>query len=447
MHWVADMKRSWGALLLCAMFVVGCLPAGARGIHFSAELGEPVLMEGKKQTAYLKVRIEGDAIPGTERAPTNVAIVLDKSGSMGGEKIHQAKKAALMAIDKLNAEDIVSVILYDSTVDVLVPATKASDKQSIWNRLRPVGAQGSTALFGGVSKAAGEIEKFLDLDRVNRVILLSDGLANVGPSSPKELGNLGASLAKQGIAVTTIGLGLDYNEDLMAQLARQSNGSHLFAEQPSDLEKAYALEFGDLLTAVAQSARVTIRCTEGVRPVRIIGRDGTITGQDISLDLGQVYGKQVKYAIIELEVPAGEKGGRMEIASAQLNCYSLRSKENEEYADTAAIRFTDSEKEVEDNRDARTMVSVIRQIGAEQTARARGLRDEGKVEEARQLLHQNIVLFDENAARYNSSRLRDDALSNDFDGQLMDEENWKQRRKVMLDKEARDALQSLAYMD
>ncbi len=447
MRWVSNSKMTWGALLVCTMLAGYCLSAEARGIKFSTDLGEPVVLEGKKQTAYLKVRIEGEALPGAERAPANVAIVIDKSGSMSGEKIRHAKEAALMAIDKLNAKDIVSVVLYDSTVDVLVPATKASDKQAIRNRLYPVGTGGSTALFGGVSKGAGEIRKFLDLDRVNRIILLSDGLANVGPSSPKELGNLGASLEKQGISITTIGLGLDYNEDLMAQLARRSNGSHLFAERPSDLENAYAREFGDLLTAIAQNARVTVTCAEGVRPVRIVGRDGTIDGQNVSLDLGQVYGKQVKYAIIEVEVPAGEKGYRMEIASAQLNCYSLQSKANEEYADSAAVRFTDSEKEVEDNRDAKTMISVVRQIGTEQTSLARELRDEGKIEEAREVLDFNGIWIMDNAARFDSSKLREDGADNDMDMQNLDEENWKQRRKVMMDKEMANQMQSLGYLE
>ncbi len=366
---------------------------------------------------------------------------------MQGDKIRHAKEAALMAIDKLSAQDIVSVVLYDSTVDVLVPATKASDRQAIRNALYPVAAGGNTALFAGVSKAAAEIRKFLDLDRVNRIILLSDGLANVGPSSPKELGSLGAALEKESIAVTTIGLGLDYNEDLMAQLARQSNGSHMFAELPSDLEEAYAREFGDVLAAVAQDARVTVTCAEGIRPVRILGRDGVIDGETVTFDLGQVYGNQVKYAIIEVELPAGEKGGRMEVASAQLNCYSLQSSENEEYAASAVVRFTDSRQEVEEHRDEKTMISVVRQIGAEQNALARELRDRGRIEQAREVLRSNGQILLDNANKYNAPQLRKDAEANMADMENLDERNWKQRRKVMVDNESQRKLQSLGYID
>src|SRR4029450_1790476 len=89
---------------------------------------------------------------------------------------------------------------------------------------------------------AAAVRKFLDRQRVNRIILLSDGQANVGPSSPGDLGNLGASLIKEGISVTTLGLGLDYNEDLMTQLARRSDGNHYFIENSSDLARRFGYE-------------------------------------------------------------------------------------------------------------------------------------------------------------------------------------------------------------
>src|SRR5690606_9640008 len=109
-------------------------------------------------------------------------------------------------------------------VEVLVPATKVSDRATIDRGIQRLRAGGMTALFAGVVKGATEVRKFLSRDRVNRVILLSDGAANVGPASAGELGRLGTTLRKEGIAVTTVGLGLGYNEDLMVQLAQGSGG-------------------------------------------------------------------------------------------------------------------------------------------------------------------------------------------------------------------------------
>ena len=103
---------------------------------------------------------------------------------MQGEKIAKAKDAAIAAIGRLGTEDIVAVVAYDSTVQVIVPATKLSDKESVIQQVRRIEAGGSTALFAGVSKGADELRKFLDKNRVNRVVLLSDGLANVDPNPP-----------------------------------------------------------------------------------------------------------------------------------------------------------------------------------------------------------------------------------------------------------------------
>jgi Ca-activated chloride channel family protein len=181
--------------------------AAAKGepVRIDVGVGKPYLLAGQKQTNYIRVALTGLSLdePG-RRTSVNVAIVLDKSGSMAGDKIRRAKEAAIAAVDRLGANDIVSVIAYDDLVEVLVPATKVSDRQAIRNAILRLEAGGSTGLFAGVSKGASEVRKFAERQRVNRIILLSDGQANVGPSSPSELGSLGASLIKEGISVTTM---------------------------------------------------------------------------------------------------------------------------------------------------------------------------------------------------------------------------------------------------
>lgn len=162
----------------------------------------------------------------------NIALVIDKSGSMGGAKIAQAREAVNLAIDRLGPDDVLSIVAYDNSVHTLVPATKVSDKAALKARISKLGANGGTALFGGVSRGASEVRKFFDRDRVNRVILLSDGMANVGPKSPKEMASLGEKLGGEGITVTTFGIGSGYNEDLMTQLAQASDGNHAYVTKP-----------------------------------------------------------------------------------------------------------------------------------------------------------------------------------------------------------------------
>ena len=191
-------------VLVLTLLSAGVLTAQVVGLDVS--VSTPWLLAGERHITHLKVSLTGfDMGSNQDRAPVNVAIVLDRSGSMNGEKIDRAKEAARMAVGLLDERDIVSVVAYSDTVSVLVPATRATDRRFIQERIASIYADGSTALFAGVSKGADELFKFFDSNRVNRVILLSDGLANVGPESPAALGELGASLRKTGISVTTIG--------------------------------------------------------------------------------------------------------------------------------------------------------------------------------------------------------------------------------------------------
>jgi len=252
----------------------------ASQVSLSVEMSNPLLPAQKKQTTFLKVGLTGFKMnKSAARAPVNIAIVPDKSGSMQGSKIEEARRGAIEAVKRLGPNDIVSVITYDSTVQVLVPATKLTDKAVVCQKISQIKVGGRTALSAGVSKGAAEVRKFLDKEWVNRVVLLSDGKANIGASSPSELGKLGASLKKENITVSTMGLGLDYNEDLMLKLASRSGGNHIFVEDAEQLANIFNEEFKTVLSVVAQEVSVLIDVAKNVRPVRVLGREAEINGQ------------------------------------------------------------------------------------------------------------------------------------------------------------------------
>ena len=167
----------------------------SRQLTLDASLSTPCIHRDRTQTVYLRIGLTGfDLEPAGKRAPVNLGLVIDRSGSMGSEgKLEKAKEAAIMVIRRLDREDIVSIVMYDSMIQVLVPATKVRDKEYLIDQIRRIGPGGSTALYAGVQAGAEEMRKFLSGGRVNRMLLLSDGLANVGPQSPAELGNLGGA--------------------------------------------------------------------------------------------------------------------------------------------------------------------------------------------------------------------------------------------------------------
>ncbi|MBW2277324.1 MAG: VWA domain-containing protein [Deltaproteobacteria bacterium] len=417
-----------------ATLLLACTGAQADKVKLEVDVGTPVLLAGHSQTAYLKVGLTGFPIGAHEkRTPINVAIVLDRSGSMSGEKIRKAKEAALMAVDQLGPEDIVSVVSYNHTVDVLVPATKVRNRGQIHRRIDKLFASGNTALFAGVSKGAYEVRKFLDRNRINRVILLSDGLANVGPSSSSELASLGWSMAKEGISVTTIGLGHDYNEDLMFSLARNSDGNHAYAANATDLARIFSYEFGDLLSVVAREVHVTIRCAPGIRPVLVLGRHAEINGDTVVARLNQIYAEQEKFLLLEVQIPASPRGSTRELATVDISYANPVSNTTDMLGATALVRFSESMAAVDANRNESVMVASVELIANYANKQALDLRDQGRVAEAERALEDNAVYLDSAAKKYKSKKLKKRAGANRDDKANLAPARWKKQRKIMRD--------------
>lgn len=448
-----SVSVGWAAAVLVFVLCLGYVGAGgaaggkvkgskkvSKGVSEKTQVGldvalnQPVLLANKNQSAYVRVALTGFAPRENERrAPVNIAVVIDKSGSMSGEKIEKAREAAILAIRRLNADDIISVVTYDTTVHVLIPATKVSDKERIFQKIRQIRANGSTALFAGVSKGAAELRKFLAGDRVNRLILLSDGLANVGPQTPAELGNLGGSLIKEGISVTTIGLGTNYNEDLMTKLAARSDGGHYFAEHASELAGVFEKEFGRALSVVAQEIRMDIRCAPGVRPVRFLGReDGEIQGQNARIFTNHLYSEHEKVFILEVEVPATEEGLTRGIASVSVRYDNMRTHATDKLTSTLEASFTVSKALVEKKTNANVAVDVVELIATERNILAMQLRDKGQLQEANRILGANVDYLNANSLLYHSKKLKDYGGRNEADLDLMqDEALYKKNRKQM----------------
>jgi Ca-activated chloride channel homolog len=408
----------------------------ANQLTLNVSTGSSSVLADKKQTIPLRISLTGFQINSERnRAPVNVGIVIDRSGSMSGEKIERAKEAAITAVEMLKPDDIISIITYDDSVNVLVPSTKLSDRSSIIQSIRNLQPGGSTALFAGVSKGAGEVRKFIDKEKVNRVILISDGIANVGPSSPGELGNLGSSLIKEGIAVSTIGLGTGYNEDLMTKLADKSDGNHAFVERSSELADIFRKEFRDLLSVVAQDVDITINLGEGFRPIRCIGRDVDINGQTVRAKLNQIYSQQEKYLILEIEAPATEAGSSKDVAKVDVAYENMSSKVKDRVTSTVGVSFTKSNDEVLRTTNKTTLEGYYGQIANSARDEAVKLRDQGKQKEAQQALEGSSMTLKEQGQKYNLPSLMKKAEEYEQEQNDLVSGDWNTNRKSIREKQ------------
>jgi Ca-activated chloride channel family protein len=377
--------------LLCVA-ACGCLHAESR-VNVYTGVDRPVVLAGCDENIIIKVGLTGiDTGRRVERVPINVAIVLDKSGSMGsGRKMEDAKRGAVEIIERLSRDDVVSLVVYDTRPRVVIPAQRVRYKQELIATIKNIFPGGNTALYGGVTFGASEVRKYMSWEYINRIILLSDGLANVGPQTTGELACLGRSLGREGITVSTIGVGLDYNEDLMTALAARSGGNSYFASTSRELPKIFAEEIGEAMTVVARDVRIYIDCGDGVKPVTVIGREGDISERQMSVTVGELYGRNDKYALFEVRVPRDEPGRNLEAAEVTVEYVDPHTNETMRDRQQVTIAYAADEEIVEENRDKQVVKDAVLTRTSEIKMQAVDLSDKGDYKAAAALMEQNAL--------------------------------------------------------
>lgn len=384
-----DIKRLF---TLAAVSIIPLCAAAlpAQKVVIRSEIASPVILENVQDKNYLKISLVGYPLEIKKRTPINLALVIDRSSSMSGDRIEKAREAAIQAVHMLDSEDTLSIVTYDSNVEVIVSPTRVKDKNDLVNKIRRnTEPRGMTALFAGVSKGLDQVGKYLDKEQVNRVILLSDGQANVGPASVSELSGLARIAAKKGVAITTMGIGKNYNEDLMTAIANYSDGNHAFVENSSDLETTFAREFNDVMSVVAQDVEVTIKMAKEVTPVRLLGREGEIRGNTVTVKLNQLYSNQEKYVMLEVVPARGLKDQKKTLAEVSVNYDNMGTKQKDSYKETLVVSYTDSADEMKKAVSEEVLVdSTIQKMNLE-NERAVKLIDQGRMEEAKRIVTKN----------------------------------------------------------
>lgn len=366
------------------------------------------------------------------RTPLNLAVVLDKSGSMTGAKLEKTKQAAMQLVDRLAPNDVFSLVIFSDEARVLVPAQKVADKDALKEKIESIQAGGSTALYAGVKTGAEQISEYFSSQRINRIILLSDGLANVGPSTPRDLRRLGSDLAERGMAVTTIGVGDDYNEDLMAGLAEASDANYYYVRDTETLPEIFAKELGGMLAVAARDVRIEILCPNGVKPLGFIGRAERFENQKAMVNLSQFTTGQNRYLLLRCLV----NGAKSELARVNVKYKDELADGSEQSASrVASIDFTDdqtvSEKSV--NGEVVAQKELILTAVAKDEAMAQA--DAGNYRQAAQTLSaQNAALNRAYAVAPAGVQIQIRAETNnlsDFTGQLDRGAYGSASRKVM----------------
>ena len=240
-----------------------------------------------------------------DRPPLNLALVLDRSGSMQGEKMRLTCRAASQAVESLLEGDTVSIVLFDQSVDVLVSRAQASEKNRALALLTQVQSGGQTALFAGWRQGSQEVLGLLDKQRMNRVVLLTDGEANIGETGVDPICTAVRQFAGQGVQTTTLGVGTGYNEELLRAMAASGDGNHFFVERNEQLSAFMELELNGLRATQGKQVRLEVSAAPGIRLEWLAEVERDVNGQ---VKLADLVAHCPLNRVLRLHVPAGHRG-------------------------------------------------------------------------------------------------------------------------------------------
>jgi Mg-chelatase subunit ChlD len=325
-----------------------------------------------------------EALTSTERAPVNLAFVIDRSGSMANGRLALAMKAVEEGIARLKPSDRFSLVVYDDRIDSLVSGAfaTAEAKLDAIGRLRSIDARGTTDLGAGWLRGCEHVATGLLELGVNRVLLLTDGLANCGMTSLEELEHHAAELRARGVSTSTFGVGDSFNEVLLQAMAQAGGGQFYDIATAAQIRDHIESEVGETLEVVAHDVRLDVTFPDTLR-VESLGAFQTRIGPGRAmLDLGDLVSGQQLDVPLRLSFPFGEMGDSvmMELSVADREGVFKGS------SDRLAWSYADDRSNDEQARDR----EVDRLIAGIYAARARraavSLNRDGDFDRAREAL-------------------------------------------------------------
>jgi Mg-chelatase subunit ChlD len=219
--------------------------------------------------------------------PVNLALVIDKSGSMAeADKISRVKSALLALVSQLRDTDTLSIVVFDTEAQVLLPARSLADRGYVRRLIRDIAPGGSTNIHEGLMLGYQEARKNYRKDATNRVILLTDGIANRGEINPEKIAQDSLRFNDQGIDLSTIGVGQDLNKDLLRELAKSGRGLFHFVADAEDIEKVFIKEVQSLVSPVAYEPNVDVAYDPALELEQVYGYEPQLrkSGVKIKLD-------------------------------------------------------------------------------------------------------------------------------------------------------------------
>jgi len=354
-------------------------------IELQAVAANHFALADKPSEIAVRVHLKAKPRVGGKRPSINLGLVVDTSGSMEGSAIEDARKASLALVDALSEGDRLAVVVFHSATEVLVPSTVLTKETiaDIRTKIAGIKASGTTDLGGGLAAGLGEVRKAFQRDGINRVVLLGDGV----PNDPSMLPSLSQSAAAQQISITTLGLGLDYDETLMSQLALNSGGKYHYLKDSSQVAKVFTDEVLRLKQVTGRATSVAIAPGPGVVVKEILGLPVQHIGNKSVVLLGDMSEGDERDVLVKLSVQGRHAGSLVELLDAEVGVDNPQ-KPGQRVSERAfvSLKSTADTGEIDKSRDHAVELSVARMSVANAIVRAIALARMGDLANGKKIL-------------------------------------------------------------
>ncbi|MCA9645616.1 MAG: VWA domain-containing protein [Polyangiaceae bacterium] len=278
-------------------------------LQVQARFGQRVLPAGQSSSTQLLIEVSPEDRPGVDTSlPLDVALVIDRSGSMKGKRITQALSAARRLVSELRDGDRLTVIAYDVSAEQILAPTRidVDGRRRAETALASIQTHGDTCISCGLESALGLLKS--SVGSVPHVLLLSDGEANRGLTKLDDLRQLGVRAKLDNVSISSIGVDVDYDERVLSELAAASDGRHHFVKDATELASVFQKEFAELVTARALESELVLNLPEGVRVTQVYDRAVQQQGQTLRVPLGTFTAGDKKTLLLDLALDGAEPG-------------------------------------------------------------------------------------------------------------------------------------------
>ena len=292
--------------------VTGPVSAADKFVSLSTEVVQDKVLKGGNGQVTVSLNLTAARLPTLESNPAQAAdlvIVLDRSGSMEGKKLNDARQAVLRLLDQVGAEDRLALVTYANgvqTQSALVPMN-ATNRRQLAAVVKEVYAGGGTNLGGGLGQGIDMLMHTPGAERLRKVILVSDGLANQGITDPNALGRMATAAVENHFSISTVGVGLDFNESLMTAIADQGAGHYHFLEDPQVFAQVFEAEFQATRLVAAADVNIRIPLESGVRLVGAGGYPISYENNTAVIHPGNLLSGQSRTLFLTFLVPTAQE--------------------------------------------------------------------------------------------------------------------------------------------